>query len=78
MTIMNIFFKSEEAVNEFSNLRCKTKIDFIIVEKVSAIKYVTLINKVNTRSNHRKVICKVKLDFKIEKKQNNFEKENIP
>lgn len=40
MRIMNIFFKSEEAVNAFRNLRCKTKIDFIIVEKVSAMKNV--------------------------------------
>lgn len=56
----------------------ENEINVIIADKASTIKYVIVINKVNIGSNHhRTVVCRVKLDFKIERNKVIFRRKHV-
>ena len=70
LNIMNTFFQKRESRKwtwRGPNGTTKNEIDFILTDKPKIVKDVSVLNKVNTGSDHRMVRCKVTLDLKQER-----------
>ncbi len=70
LKVMNRFFKkklSRRWTWRSPDGKTKNEIDFILTNKPKIIQDVTVINKVNTGSDHRMIMCKVKIDTRLER-----------
>ncbi|XP_072016969.1 uncharacterized protein [Amphiura filiformis] len=72
LKIMNTFFKKSASRRwtwRSPNGKTKNEIDFILTNKPNIIHDVKVLNKVNTGSDHRMLLCKMKIDTRLERQK---------
>ncbi|XP_072033242.1 uncharacterized protein [Amphiura filiformis] len=72
LKIMNTFFKKSASRRwtwRSPNGKTKNEIDFILTNKPNTIHDVKVLNKVNTGSDHRMLLCKMKIDTRLERQK---------